>query len=82
MRLVRVSWFDTIEHPTGWYEADDIKDLEDAPLVHSYGLILKENEKTITLIADLIPSDKTFGRGTTIPKGMIKEIVDIFDPTN
>ena len=51
----------------------DIKDLEDAPLVHSYGLILKQNEKTITLIADLIPSDNTFGRGTTIPKGMIKE---------
>jgi len=75
--LVRVSWFDTIEHPTGWYEASDIKDLEDAPLVHSYGLILKQNEKTITLIADLIPSDNTFGRGTTIPKGMIKEIKDI-----
>jgi hypothetical protein len=59
------------------YEASDIKDLEDAPLVHSYGLILKQNEKTITLIADLIPSDNTFGRGTTIPKGMIKEIKDI-----
>ena len=77
MKLVRVSWFDTIEHPTGWYEASDIKDLEDAPLVHSYGLILKQNEKTITLIADLIPSDNTFGRGTTIPRGMIKEIKDI-----
>jgi hypothetical protein len=48
MRLVRVSWFDTIEHPTGWYEPEDIKDLDDAPLVHSYGLILKENETTIT----------------------------------
>ena len=77
MRLVRVSWFDTIEHPTGWYEASSVTDLEDTPLVHSYGLILKENEKTITLVADLIPSDNTFGRGTTIPKGMIKEIKDI-----
>ena len=47
MRLVRVSWFDTIEHPTGWYEASSVTDLEDTPLVHSYGLILKENENRV-----------------------------------
>ena len=82
MRLVRVSWLDTVEHPSGWYDQEDIKDLEDCALVHSYGLLLKETEKSVTIVADWIPSSKEFGRSTVIPKGMIEEIVDIFDPTN
>ena len=82
MRLVRVSWLDTVEHPSGWYDQEDIKDLEDCALVHSYGLLLKETEKSITIVADFIPGTKEFGRSTVIPKGMIEEIVDIFDPTN
>jgi hypothetical protein len=82
MRLVRVSWLDTVEHPSGWYEPEDLDTLEDACVVHSYGLVLKETKKSITIIADFIPGTKEFGRSTVIPKGMIEEIVDIFDPTN
>jgi hypothetical protein len=82
MRFVRVSWLDTVEHPSGWYEPEDIDKLEDVALVHSYGLILKETEKSITIVADIMPISKWFGRSTVIPKGMIEEIVDIFDPTN
>ena len=77
MRLVRVSWLDTVEHPSGWYDPEDIDKLEDVALVHSYGLVLKETEVSITLIADLIVGTKEFGRSTTIPKGMIEEIRDI-----
>ena len=77
MKLVRIDWEDTIEHQTGWYEQEDIKELEDVALVHSYGLVLKETEVSITLIADLIVGSKEFGRSTTIPKGMIEEIRDI-----
>jgi len=77
MRLVRVSWLDTVEHPSGWYDPEDIDKLEDVALVHSYGLILKETEVSITLIADLIVGSKEFGRSTTIPKGMIKNITHI-----
>jgi len=43
-------------------------------LVHSYGLVAHETDDKITLIADIIPESKEFGRSTTIPKGMIKEI--------
>jgi hypothetical protein len=82
MRFVRVSWLDTVEHPSGWYEPEDINKLEDVALVHSYGLILKETEKSITIVADIMPISKWFGRSTVIPKGMIEEIVDIFDPTS
>ena len=82
MRFVRVSWLDTVEHPSGWYDPADIDKIEDVALVHSYGLVLKETEKSITIVADFIPSTKEFGRSTVIPKGMIEEIVDIFDPTN
>jgi hypothetical protein len=82
MRFVRVSWLDTVEHPSGWYEPEDIDKLEDAALVHSYGIILKETEKSITIVADIMPISKWFGRSTVIPKGMIEEIVDIFDPTS
>jgi len=82
MRFVRVSWLDTVEHPSGWYDPEDIDKIEDVALVHSYGLILKETEKSITIVADFIPGTKEFGRSTVIPKGMIEEIVDIFDPTN
>jgi hypothetical protein len=82
MRFVRVSWLDTVEHPSGWYEPEDIDKLEDVALVHSYGLILKETEKSITIVADIMPISKWFGRSTVIPKGMIEEIVDIFDPTS
>jgi len=82
MRLVRVSWLDTVEHPSGWYDPEDIDKIEDVALVHSYGLILKETEKSVTIVADFIPGTKEFGRSTVIPKGMIEEIVDIFDPTN
>jgi len=82
MRLVRVSWLDTVEHPSGWYDQEDIDKLEDCALVHSYGLLLKETKTSVTLIADFIPGTKEFGRSTVIPKGMIEEIVDIFDPTN
>ena len=59
-----------------------IEKLEDVALVHSYGLLLKQSKKSVTLIADFIPESKEFGRSTVIPKGMIEEIVDIFDPTN
>ena len=82
MRLVRVSWLDTVEHPSGWYDPEDIDKIEDCALVHSYGLVLKETEKSVTIVADFIPGTKEFGRSTVIPKGMIEEIVDIFDPTN
>jgi len=82
MRLVRVSWLDTVEHPSGWYDPEDIDKIEDCALVHSYGLILKETEKSITIVADIMPISKWFGRSTVIPKGMIEEIVDIFDPTS
>ena len=82
MRLVRVSWLDTVEHPSGWYDEEDIDKLEDCALVHSYGLLLKETKTSVTLIADFIPNTKEFGRSTVIPRGMIEEIVDIFDPTN
>jgi hypothetical protein len=82
MRFVRVSWLDTVEHPSGWYEPEDIDKLEDVALVHSYGIILKETEKSITIVADIMPISKWFGRSTVIPKGMIEEIVDIFDPTS
>ena len=82
MRLVRVSWLDTVEHPSGWYDQEDIDKLEDCALVHSYGLLLKETKTSVTLIADFIPNTKEFGRSTVIPRGMIEEIVDIFDPTN
>ena len=77
MRLVRIDWDDTIEHQTGWYEQEDIVDLEPPPLVWSFGLILKEETDSIPVVADWIPSSKTFGRGTTVPKGMIKKITDI-----
>ena len=82
MRFVRVSWLDTVEHPSGWYEPEDTDKLEDVALVHSYGIILKETEKSITIVADIMPISKWFGRSTVIPKGMIEEIVDIFDPTS
>ena len=82
MRFVRVSWLDTVVHPSGWYEPEDINKLEDVALVHSYGIILKETEKSITIVADIMPISKWFGRSTVIPKGMIEEIVDIFDPTS
>ena len=29
MRLVRVSWLDTVEHPSGWYDPEDIDTLEE-----------------------------------------------------
>jgi len=82
LKLVRVSWLDTVEHPSGWYDKEDIEKLEDVALVHSYGLLLKQSKKSVTLIADFIPESKEFGRSTVIPRGMIEEIVDIFDPTN
>ena len=81
MRLVRVSWLDTVEHPSGWYDPEALDKLEDACLVHSYGLLIKETKKSVTIVADWIPSTKEFGRSTVIPRGMIEEIVDIFDPT-
>ena len=77
MRLVRVSWLDTVEHPSGWYDPEDIDKLEDVALVHSYGLVLKETEVSITLIADLIVGSKEFGRSTTIPRGMIKSMTHL-----
>lgn len=73
MNLVRVSWFDVVEHETGWHEWSEIEKLDHC-LVHSYGLVAHETDDKITLIADIIPESKEFGRSTTIPKGMIKEI--------
>lgn len=76
MKLVRVSWFDVVEHETGWHDFEELDKL-DYCLVHSYGLLARETPEKITLIADWIPESKEFGRSTTIPKGMIKEIKDI-----
>ena len=76
-KLVKIDWLDTVEHPSGWYQPEDIDKLEEVALVHSYGLILKENEESVTLIADFMPVSKEFGRSTTIPKGMIKSMTHI-----
>ena len=76
-KLVRVTWLDTVEHPTGWYQPEDIDKLEDVALVHSYGLLLKESEESVTITADFMPVSKEFGRSTTIPRGMIKSMTHI-----
>ena len=76
-KLVKIDWHDTVEHPSGWYQPEDIDKLEEVPVVHSYGLILKESEDSVTLVADFMPLSKDLGRGTTIPKGMIKNITHI-----
>ena len=73
MKLVRVSWYDVVEHETGWHEFSELEQL-DYCLVHSYGLLAHETPEKVTLIADIIPETKEFGRSTTIPKGMIKDI--------
>ena len=76
-KLVRVTWHDTVEHPTGWYQPEDVDKLEDVALVHSYGLLLKESDESVTITADFMPVSKEFGRSPTIPRGMIKSMTHL-----
>lgn len=78
-RFVKVRWHDAQDEGRTWVPAEEI-DRFTAELceVTSWGWLVGETAKYITLAADYIP-DGTYGRVTKIPRKMIVKIEDFRD---
>lgn len=74
-RFVKVRWHDAQDEGSAWVQAEDLQRFTDELCeVISWGWLVSETKKYITLAADYIPSGDTYGRVTKIPRGMVVKI--------
>ena len=71
--LVRVTWLDAYEEPSGWLEPKILDTVKCSECI-SYGLMYKRKD-AIVLFGDVAKDiSSEIGRLTIIPKGWIKDI--------
>jgi hypothetical protein len=76
-RFVKVRWHDAQDGYSTWVAAEDIPRFTEEPCeVVSWGWLVSETKRYITLAADYIPGPpgETYGRVTKIPRGMVVKI--------
>lgn len=81
-RFVKVRWHDAADEGRTWVPGEEIDSFtEELCEVTSWGWLVGETKKYITLAADCIPDEPlpTWGRVTKIPRKMIVSIEDYED---
>tara|TARA_R100000700_G_scaffold24543_1_gene31415 strand:- start:99 stop:371 length:273 start_codon:yes stop_codon:yes gene_type:complete len=89
MKLVKVVWYDTNEtSDSGWCTKEEAESARPCR-VASYGVVVKETDKFLTIAADLDATivdekydgtedvDDLFGRVQCFPKGCIESVIYI-----
>lgn len=77
-KVVVVTWWDSQDHPDKWVDEVDAEAFNDVEVaVVSYGILVKQTDKYVTLAADWDPIDKDYGRVTKIPTKMIQSVVEL-----
>ena len=72
--LVQLDWVDS-ESAHGWQSIKEVT--KDPQLVHSVGYVIADNDKAITLAADVgeeFGPEDTVNRTIVIPKGMVQKV--------
>lgn len=73
--FVKVCWHDACDEEKTWVAAADVEAFAQEPCeVVSWGWLVSQTQKYVTLAADYIPGTDTYGRVTKIPKGMLVKI--------
>jgi len=73
-RIVLVKWWDAQSEHSGWKPIDKVRGNK-PPLMQSVGWIVADQKGHVTLVASQGGGD--CDGDVTIPRGMIKEIVDL-----
>lgn len=76
MRAVRIDWIDSCASNQGWTLMDDLGEVE-AIYITSFGYVVSENEKTITIAQNKGVDPLQVCNLMTIPKGCIEKITDL-----
>lgn len=56
-------------------EGDTRRDFHEPVVYHTFGLLVVDDERGVTVAQDFCAKDNTFRGRTFIPKGMIKELI-------
>ena len=74
LSFVCVVWNDAVSRD----EERDAEDVENEPTMYqTYGWLVKQTDKAVTVCSDVRPADLKFRDRTTIPMGMVIEIVPL-----
>tara|TARA_R100000900_G_scaffold91638_1_gene71343 strand:+ start:209 stop:454 length:246 start_codon:yes stop_codon:yes gene_type:complete len=77
--LVKVVWIDTVEtSDSSWQSKEEL--LQETPAsIDSVGYMIKQNDDYIVIAADKATKDDDdlFGRCQVIPKGVVKQMIEI-----
>jgi hypothetical protein len=78
MKRVEVVWTDIV-HENGWHDADELDNYnnEKARTVRQLGYMYEQDEETVTLIDSYFEDKSLFGTIHILPRGCIKEIIEI-----
>ena len=85
MKLVAVTWTDTVGHPDNdaWMSKDEAMDMKPAPMT-TVGYLLVQTEEDITVASTKSVDDKDdcFGNVNAIPRACITAVVALCDLNN
>ena len=85
MKLVAVTWTDTVGHPDNdaWMSKDEAMDMKPAPMT-TVGYLLVQTEEYITVASTKSVDDKDdcFGNVNAIPRACITAVVALCDLNN
>ena len=85
MKLVAVTWTDTVGHPDNdaWMSKDEALDMKPAPMT-TVGYLLVQTEEYITVASTKSVDDKDdcFGNVNAIPRACITAVVALCDLNN
>ena len=76
-KLMRIDWYDA-ETDSGWLNLEEVQK-ETMPLVHSIGLVIKQNRKEIFITHSISTSE--CNSYLVVPRSMVKEmtVIKIFE---
>lgn len=76
MKLVLVEWLDAYTQDSGWKSKKVL--LKAAPvLVRTAGWLVNDQPEFVTVSGSHVPTDDHFDGDCTIPRGMVKSIVEL-----
>ena len=79
MKAVKIEWIDSCTSNHEWLLKSDIDNWEDVEPIYitTYGVLVKEEEEYIVIAQNYGTNPEQVSNLTSIPKGCIKNIIDI-----
>ena len=77
MKAVKIKWIDSCASNMGWTFPADLEGEVQPIHIITYGVIVQDNDDTLVIAQNYGTDPEQFCSLMTIPKGCIKEIVEI-----